>query len=153
MDYTKNREGLQGKRRDLLPFSWYRAGKQGAALAAVSAWLTGDTTPRFSRSMTSALLARAWSWVTTTTHRFFPMGAVLENPSDLPGGVCVQIASGLIREDDRRLGGQSRAMATGLRPPERVAIRRRASLASAPVVLRGGGWGVPDRATFSAGVR
>ena len=33
MDYTKNREGLQGKRRDLLPFSWYRAGKQGAALS------------------------------------------------------------------------------------------------------------------------
>ena len=105
MDYTKNREGLQGKRRDLLPFSWYRAGKQGAALPYRRG--SQDTTPRFSRSMTSALLGE--SMVVGDHHHasVFPMGTVLENPGDLPGGVCVQIAGGLIREDDRRLGGQS----------------------------------------------
>lgn len=105
MDYTKNREGLQGKRRDLLPFSWYRAGKQGAALPYRRGSQGYDTA--FQPQYDVCSLGES---VVMGDHDYasvFPMGTVLENPGDLPGGVCVQIASGLIREDDRRLGGQS----------------------------------------------
>ena len=81
------------------------------------------------------------------------MSAVLENPGDLPGGVCVQVAGGLIREDDRRLGDQSPGDGHPLLlPPERVAIRRRASSGVSPSCSkRGRGWGFQTGPRFLPG--
>ena len=92
-----------------------------------------DTTPRFNRSMTSALLARAWSWVTTTTHRFSPWALSWRIPAISRAVSASKLPVGSSARMTGAWEAKARAMATRCCcPPERVAIRRRASSGVSP---------------------
>ena len=57
----------------------------------------------FSFNTTYASLASCLLWVTTMTHLSFSVGGLAQDVDDVGGGGFVQVASRLVRQDDRRM--------------------------------------------------